>query len=146
MPTQLTSEDFKQSLTAHVATKGEELYQKYGPHIGWKELRRILEDRDFCRYPCEIAFDASALQPGEFAHPTARSERPEDGFVMHVHPIFMTQLEQVPCLALYHLVVVNYGQFASADDAETFGASALGLSRDDYYNMLCQLADQICEP
>jgi hypothetical protein len=43
----------------------------------------------------------------------------------------------------YQLVRVNYGEFASADDAEVFGASALGLSRDAYYESLCQLADQI---
>jgi len=145
MPTQLTTEDFKQSLTAHVASKGEELYQKYGPHIGWKELRLILDDRAFCRYPCEIVFDASELQHGEFAHPVQRGERPEEGFAMYVHPAFMTQLAHVPYLVLYQLVAVNYGEFASAEDAETFGANSLGLTPDDYYNTLCQLADQICE-
>jgi hypothetical protein len=145
MPTQLTSEDFKQSLTAHVAAKGEELFQKYGPHIGWKELRLILDDRAFCRYPCEIVFDASELQPGEFAHPVAKGARPEEGFAMHVQPAFMTQLAQVPYLVLYQLVAVNYGEFASAEDAETFGSSALGILKEEYYNMLCQLADQLCE-
>jgi len=145
MPTQLTSEDFKQSLTAHLAAKGEELFQKYGPHIGWKELRLILDDRVFCRYPCEIVFDASELQPGEVAHPVSKGACPEEGFAMHVHPAFMTQLPYVPYLVFYQLVVVNYGEFASAEDAETFGSSALGISKDEYYNALCQLADQICE-
>jgi hypothetical protein len=44
---------------------------------------------------------------------------------------------------LYQLVLVNYGEFASADDAETFGAHALGLAKDDYYQALCRLADEI---
>ena len=30
MPTQLTTDDFKQSLNGHVAAKGEEIYAKYG--------------------------------------------------------------------------------------------------------------------
>ena len=145
MPTQLTTDDFRQSLTAHLATKGDDLYAKYGPQIGWKELLRIFDDRAFCRYPCEIIFDASPLLPGEFAHPLQKGERPEDGFVMHVHPVFMAQLQQVPHLVLYQLVLVNYGEFASADDAETFGAAALGLPREDYYNILCAMADQIGE-
>ena len=34
-------------------------------------------------------------------------------------------------------------QFASADDAEAFGASALGLTKDDYYRRLCELADRL---
>lgn len=143
MATQLTADDAKQSLTAHVAIKGAEINEKFGPHIGWKELRRILDDRACVRYPCEIAFDAGQLAPGEFAHPVARSERPEDGFTMFVHPIYMTQLERVPCLVLYQLVLVNYGEFASAEDAETFGAAALGISRDEYYATLCELADEL---
>ena len=143
MPKQLTVDDFKESLNAHVAAKGEEIRARFGPHIGWAELQRILTDRAAVRYPCEIVFDAGALQPGEFAHPISKGACPEDGFTMSVHPFFMTQLEYVPWLVLYQLVCVNYGEFASADDAETFGAAALGISRDDYYAKLCELADQI---
>ena len=119
----LTIEDGRQSLNAHVASKADEIRAKYGPRIGWKELLRILEDRACVRYPCEIVFDAAPLKEGELAHPIAKGERPEDGFTMFVHPIFMTQLSQVPCLVLYQLVLVNYGDFASPDDAETFGAT-----------------------
>jgi hypothetical protein len=143
MATQLTAEDGRQSLSAHAAAKGDEIRAKYGPHIGWSELQRILQDRACVRYPCEIIFDAGPLQPGEFAHPVPRGERPEDGFDLHIHPYFMTQLDRISHLALYQLVVVNYGEFASPDDAETFGASALNLSKEEYYKSLCDLADEI---
>lgn len=143
MPTQLTAEDARQSLNAHVAAKGAEIFAKYGPHIGWKELQRILKDDDCVRYPCQVVFDSSGLQPGEFAYPAANGDRPGDGFKMFVHPFFMTQLSQVPAIVLYQLVLVNYGQFASPDDAETFGAAAVGLSQEDYYAQLCELADQL---
>ncbi|HTY88543.1 MAG TPA: hypothetical protein VMB80_13835 [Candidatus Acidoferrum sp.] len=146
MAIQLTAEDARQSLNAHVAARGAELRAKYGPRIGWLELQQLLTDRSQVRYPCEVVFHAGPLQPGEFAHPVARGERPEDGFVMHVHPVFLTQLSQVPALVLYQLVLVNYGEFASADDAETFGAAALGISRDEYYQTLCALAGQVGEP
>jgi hypothetical protein len=141
MPTQLSTDDFHQSLNGHVAAKGEEIRAQFGPNIGWRELLRILEDRACVRYPCTVTFAAAALQPGEFAHPVQNGENPEDGFVIQVHPIFMTQPEHVPALVLYQLVVVNYGGFASSDDAETFGAAALGLSKDEYYDRLCALAD-----
>jgi hypothetical protein len=62
---------------------------------------------------------------------------------MFVHPIFMTQLAVVPTLVLYQLVLVNYGEFASSNDAEAFGAAALGLNQEAYYERLCDLADQI---
>ncbi len=143
MATQLTADDARQSLTAHVAAKGAEVRAKYGPTIGWAELQRLLKDRAFVRYPCEITFDSAHLRPGEFAYAAAKGESPEDGFTLHVHPVYMLDLPSVPALVLYHLVSVNYGDFAAADDAEAFGAAALGLSRDDYYAMLCALADRL---
>ena len=145
MATQLTADDARQSLTSHVVAKGAEINAKYGPRIGWKELQRILEDRSCVRYPCQVVFDAAGLQPREFAHPAANGERPEDGFTMYVNPLFMTDLARVPLLVLYQLVLINYGEFASPDDAETFGASAAGLSRDDYYAELCEMADQLAD-
>ena len=146
MSKQLTTEDARQSLTAHAAAKGLEIREKYGPHIGWKELQQILQDRNCVRYPCEILFDAAGLQPGELAHPVAKGEQPEAGFTIFVHPLLLLELERVPPLVLYQLVLVNYGDFASADDAESFGANALGLSKDDYYRALCEMADEIAPP
>lgn len=143
MATQLSAEDARQSLNAHVAAKGAEIFEKYGPHIGWKELQAILKDEDCVRYPCELVFDAASLQPGELAHPIPNGEQPSDGFTMFVHPIFMAQLAEVPRIVLYQLVLVNYGEFASSDDAEKFGAAALGLGVEDYYLQLCTLADQL---
>ena len=136
-----SAHDARQSLNASAAAIGAEIYAKYGPRIGWTQLLQILGDRSCARYPCEIVFDAVPLQAGEFAHPVAKGDQPRDGFTRYVHPIFMMQLEQVPLLVLYQLVLVNYGAFASPEDAETFGAAALGLSKDEYYHALCGLAE-----
>lgn len=143
MATQLTADDARQSLNAHVAAKGAEIFEKYGPNIGYKELLAILEDRACVRYPCKLTFDSSQLGPGEFAHPLPESENPEGGFTMMVHPRFMTDLARVPYLVFYQLVLVNYGAFASSDDAEIFGANALGLPREEYYEALCEMADDL---
>jgi hypothetical protein len=141
MSRQLTADDARQSLNEHVAAKGAEIFAKYGPHIGWDELQRILEDRACVRYPCQIAFDPGPLQKGECAWPNPKSGQPEDGFVMQVHPLFLMRLERVAHLVLYQLVLVNYGQFASSEDAEVFGAAALGIPREQYYQDLCEMAD-----
>jgi hypothetical protein len=143
MATHLTPHDAQQSLSAHVAAKGDEIRAKYGPVIGWNELLRILEDRQCARYPCEIVFDQRPLEAGEFAYPLAKGARPEDGFTVYVHPLFLADLRRVPWLVFYQLVRVNYGPFASAEDAETFGAHALGLEKDSYYQALCQMANLV---
>ncbi len=143
MAKQLTAADARESLSAHVAAKGAEIGQKFGPRLDWAALQRLLQDTAYVRYPCEIRFDVAGLHPGEFAHPEPRGERPEDGFVMYVHPLFALDLASVPALVLYQLVAVNYGEFASADDAEIFGANALGLSQDAYYELLCAYSDRV---
>ena len=145
MARQLTLEDAKQSLTAHIATKGAEIHARFGPRIGYAELQRLLADRDCTRYPVEIVFSAAELRDGEFAHPVAKSGNPEDGFTLHVHPYFATQLAYVPALVLYQLVLVNYGDFASPTDAEVFGAAVLGMTQEDYYHGLCEMADLVSE-
>ena len=146
MATQLTAEDAKQSLTAHVEAKGAEIQAKYWPQIGLSELQALLNDRTCVRYPCRIEFDSSRLQPGEFAYPEPAGPSPEDGFTLYVHPIYQSRPSMVPYLVLYQLVVVNYGDFASPDDAEAFAAAALGLDRELYYQALCSLADELAAP
>jgi hypothetical protein len=143
MAIQLTAEDARQSMQAHVAFKGAEIHEKYGPHIGWNQLLALLQDKSCVRYPCEVMFDSSPLNDNEFAHATQKGERPEEGFTIFIHPYFATQLNRVPHLALYQLVLVNYGEFASADDAEIFGSHALGISTEEYYETLCAMVDEI---
>lgn len=126
-----------------MATKGSEIREKYGPHIGWKQLQEILVDRACVRYPCDIVFDSAPLLEKEFAHPVARGEDPESGYTLYVHPFFSTQLPEAVALVLYQLVLVNYGSFASAADAEAFGAAVLGMDPEDYYRKICALADAI---
>ncbi|HWX22569.1 MAG TPA: hypothetical protein VN578_21920 [Candidatus Binatia bacterium] len=138
-----TIDDARQSLADHGVAKGREIHQKYGPQLAWEDLLRLLKDRAYVRYPCEIVFDAGPLLPGEFAYPLPKGTRPEDGFAMHVHPVFGTQLDRAVWLVLYQLVVVNYGACASADEAESFGAAALGVGKDDYYKALCEMAEQL---
>lgn len=143
MATELTAADARQSLRDHVAAKGAEIRAKFGPHLGWTELNELLSDRKFVRYPCTVAFDSLPLQGDEFAYPEPLGQSPEAGFRICVHPYFESDLESVPALVLYQLVAVNYGDFATAEDAEAFGAAALGLSREEYYERVSRLVDQL---
>jgi len=133
----------KPPLRDQVAATGAEIRQQYGPQIGWQELLQLLADRRYVRFPCDIQFDDGPLLPGEFAHPVPKGERPEAGYSICVHPRFAAQLSVVPYLVLHQLVLINFGPGATADDAETFGSLALGLSKDAYYQALCELAAQI---
>jgi len=143
MARELKSKTARHCLSEEVAAKGLEIRDKYGPQIGWDELARLLQDRSCVPYPCEVKFDSAPLLPGEFAHPMARGTTPDEGYIIYIHPIYASQLPSVSYLVLHQLGLINYGDSATLDDAEVFGSSALGLSKEDYYHALCELSAQI---
>ncbi|MBI5691890.1 MAG: hypothetical protein HZC55_17555 [Verrucomicrobia bacterium] len=142
----LSAADARQSLTDHVVARGLEALTRYGPHLGWDALQRLLLDRTQVRYPCTVVFSEAGLLPGELAHPAPCGDRPEDGFLLHVHPCFQSNRDEAAAVVLYQLVLVNYGEFASAHEAESYGAAALGLTRDEYYDWMCRLAERVPTP
>ena len=126
-----------------MAAQAAEIRQKYGPEMGWNQLLQLLEDRSLVRFPCEVRFDAEPLLAGEFAHTLPKGSQAEDGFTIYVHPCYADQLARVPYIVLYQIVLINYGSMVTADDAETFGSRALGLTKDQYYSVLCELSGQV---
>lgn len=131
------------ALTAHAREKGAQLFAAYGPSIGWGEVCRILADRRFVRHACKVEFSVDGLEPGEFAFAVARGGRPEDGFVMRVHPVFQHRLDDAAVLVLYQLAVVNYGELASDDGALAFCSASLGLDEDACYERIRGLAEDV---
>ncbi len=133
----------RQAMSVQIAAEGAEVGAKYGPEIGWDKLLRLLQDRRVVKFPCDLCFDSVPLLPGEFAHAALKGVTPEDGYTIFVHPVYQGELHRVSYLVLHRLVLVNHGQGATAEDAETFGSLALGLSKEEYYNALCDLSAQI---
>jgi hypothetical protein len=130
------------SLKEILRAKAAEIREKYGPVLGWEQLQRLLQDRTLTPFPCEVCFDATPLLPGEFANAVPKGGSREEGYIIYLHPIYATQLEQVSYLVLHRLGLIH-SDCATVDDAEMFGSVALGLSKDAYYRALCELSGQI---
>jgi len=143
MTTAPTPEEGQAALQAHCRFRAAEAREKYGGTIGFEEIKRILEDRAVVRYPTTLCFDARPLQPGEFAHAEPVNQFPANGFVLFVHPFFEERPEVLPALIAYHIPRINYGEIATHEEAEIFGAELLGMEIDAYYEGLCRLADSI---
>jgi hypothetical protein len=122
---------------------GQDIRRKYGSALDWKGLLELLEDRDLIPQHCEIVFDADPLLPGECAHLAKRGISGENGYVLYIHPVFQFQLSQIPFLVLQQVAFMTAGGMTSAEQAERFGASVLGISADEYYQVLCDLAAQV---
>ncbi len=141
----LTEEDGRKALLDHVIDRALLARDRHGAVIDESAIRAMLEDREVVRYPVTIVFDAAALEPGEFAWAEQAGERPSDGFRLHVHPRYAGRADALPLLVAYHLVRVNYGEIATREEAEVFGATLLGMEVNDYYAAICRLADELVE-
>lgn len=143
MGKKLSLEDGQIALRDHIIEKGLEIREKYGPEIDDIVLLDILSDDEFIRFPTRVEFNTSRVDEGLFAVADPIEDSPQRGYIIYVHEFFKDKTEFLPALVLYHLVTVNYGDFASHEDAEIFGATVLGMDKEDYYQLLCNLTDMI---
>lgn len=134
--------DAKAGLRDHVVERARLARARHGPIIDDAAILRILDDREIVRYPAGVRFDKAALRPGEFAWAAPLGEHPREGYCIFVHPRFEHQRDLWPIILAYYLPTINYGDIASSDDCELFGATLLGLDVEDYYNTLCALSDE----
>jgi len=142
-PLRLTLEDGRRALAVHCLDIGHKLRETYGKAIDYELLQTILKDEAFVRYPVRLQFDSTKVENGMFAATERVSTDASAGFVIYIHECFKKRLGNVPALVFYHLVAVNYGEFATHNEAEEFGSSALGMEKEEYYQLLCCLTDQI---
>lgn len=144
-PLNLTLEDGRRALGVHVLEKGHRLRQKYGSFIDMDVLEQILRDEEFVRYPTRLIFDSGRVDAGLFGVVEKVGMDAAEGYVICLHECFQRRSGDVPALVLYLLVAVNYGDFASGNEAEEFASAALGMEKDYYYEYICRLVDGIPE-
>ncbi len=138
-----TVEDGRRSLSEHVETKALEARVIYGPDVDWAAMQRMLTDERYVRFPVEVVFDGEPLGPGELAFTEQVADDPAQGYRLVVHPRYENRDKLLPLIVAYQLVVVNYGEIATHEEAELFGATLLGLEVEDYYQTLCLAADAL---
>ena len=131
------------AVSRHAIEKADDIRERYGPVIDYPVVLQILEDRKCVRYPVELRFVSDGIEPGLFAKTEPVSENLDDGYIMSLHQDFQDRPDILPPLIFYQLVLVNYDDLATADDAELFGSGVLGMDRDDYYKQIVNLTDEL---
>ncbi len=81
--------------------------------------------------------DHVATEDDEYIKLTDRS------YNLYIHECFEGQPEKLLPLIIYQLPIVNYGDIASYEDSEVFGSALMQMDQDDYYQVICDLADSI---
>ncbi|MHC4446278.1 MAG: hypothetical protein ACYSXF_00540 [Planctomycetota bacterium] len=138
---EIDTEQAKRAFHEHLVDKAMAARLKYGLYIDAAAILQMLKDPEVVRYPTTVLFDASPLQPHEFAYSQPLGFHASDGYALCIHPFFKPQREILPLLIAYHIPTINYGGIVEADDAELYGTTLLGLEADTYYQALCELTD-----
>lgn len=138
-----TAAEAQQSLRDHAVAKAAEARLRRGGLIDRPEMMAMLDDRSVVRYPLGVRFDSEPLHAGEFACLEALGGHPSDGFCLFIHPMFEAVDDLIPLLIAYYIPSVNYGEVASHVEAELFGATLLGIEVEEYYKILCSVADTV---
>lgn len=142
-PRKATAEGGKRALRDHILERALLARERHGSLSDLAAFLRLLEDREVVRYPTVLEFTRDDLRPGELGHAEPLGSRPADGFRLLIHQKFRDRPGTAPLVAAYYLVTVNYGEIATFEEAELFGATLLGLEVDAYYSLLCSLADEL---
>ena len=131
------------AVTLHAVEKAKAIRAQYGDPIDYQAILRMFDDRKATRYPVRLQFVDEGIEPGMFARTEPLSDNLDDGYLISMHTGLEGREDILPPLILYQLVLVNYGDLATANDAELFGATLLGMERDDYYQLICTITDSL---
>jgi len=131
------------AVSMHAMERAKDIRARYGPDIDYPSVLSIIQDRKSTRYPVQIRFVSKGIEPGMFAKTELVSEDPDDGYIISLHIRFQDRTSVLPALVLYQLVLVNYGDLATAHDAELFGSGILGVDQDAYYEQITALTDEL---
>jgi len=159
MQEEATQEELRESMNLHLRQKAQEVIDKYGELNSLSVLTEVMSDRKFVRYPVNIIYDSTKVDAGLFIatemNLSVKNHRHEDdddyikptdrSYNFFVHECFEGQPDKLLPLILYHLPSVNYGDIATYEDSEIFASALLQMSQDDYYHLVCNLADSIPE-
>ncbi|MES9862957.1 MAG: hypothetical protein ABW157_09440 [Candidatus Thiodiazotropha sp. LLP2] len=131
------------AVSLHAYEKAKEIRTRYGDNINYQTVLVMLEDRKSIRYPVQLRFVTEKIESGMFAKTEAISENPDEGYIIFLHHNFKDRHDILPALILYQSVLVNYGDLATANDAELFGATVLGMDRDTYYEQIVAVTENL---
>jgi hypothetical protein len=131
----------EESLKDHLVNTAILAHQEHSPLSG-ERLLELLENRNLVRHPVKLVFENGSMAPHQFAHPELDGE----SFKLYVHPQLKHNAEMLAQAVAYFIPVMNYGSLINDDHCLIYGATLLGMTIDDYYRALCNLADSVGAP
>jgi hypothetical protein len=134
-------EALRDALMRHAVGAASRSVAKLGGPLSCENIGRFLFDQDCLKYNTEIFYDASELEPHQFAQPVIEGGPARRTCALYVHPWFAARPEYLPLIVAYMAGAINYGSAASPELCEVYGAALLGMTREEFYGCVCRMAD-----
>ncbi len=136
------AEEGERALLAHLLDRAVHARSKYGA-ITTENLGDFLRDPECVRYPTRLIFERGEMASHQFAQPDDDLRDPQSkGKVLYVDPELRNHPHLLPFAVAYFVPVLNYGEdFVDDRHCTEYGAALFGLSEEDFYERICQLAD-----
>lgn len=129
-------------LTTRLREQGESALALYGG-LRPSNLATFLEDRNQVRYPTRLVLELGEMGPHQFAQPEADIRNPQ-GIMLYVRPILGKRPDYLVKAVAYMIPVINFGSKLITDEnCITYGAALFGVSPDDFYDSICEVADWV---
>lgn len=129
------------ALSHHAAEAAVRARAALGANLDAENLGTFLSERILLRLPTELRFDGLGLDPHQFAHPVFVTENGERRCILHICSQYKDLPDTHAYIVAYMAAAINYGAAASAELCETYGATLMGISVEDFYAAICRIAD-----
>jgi hypothetical protein len=137
------SRPFHPALFEHARFAAQRAHARLGGFLNPSNLDKFLEDNLCLRYPTRIIYDRTGLDPHQVAQPFYRQSRDGVFCDLHVDP----ELQKTPgsnyLVVAYMAAVINYGDAATPELAELYGALLTGIDQEMFYDKMCAVADSV---
>lgn len=133
----------QQSLRDHLVAQALVAHQKYAP-LTFDKLDAFLRDPDCLRHPTRLVFEFGEMAMHQFAQPDLDwRNREQDGRVLYLRPALRERPDLVVPSVAYMVPLINYGEVVADDHCLLYGATLLGLLNDEFYELICRVADYV---
>ncbi|MFC1736586.1 hypothetical protein ACFL1X_10755 [Candidatus Hydrogenedentota bacterium] len=134
-------DDTARLLREHALFATQRARDLLGSVLSTDNLERFLKESLCLRYPTEIVFTRSELEPHQFAQPFFSGEGEGRTCELRIDPSFDQRPDDLPWLVAYMAAAINYGGQATPELCEIAGAELMGVSQESFYTKICDLAD-----
>ena len=131
----------EQSLRNRLVSQAAKAHQKHHAPSGIN-LPALLSDPECLRHPVRLAYELGEMAPHQFGQPGIDPQSRElDGRVLYLRPVLQEHPDLLLRAVAYLIPLINYGEVVTDEHCLLYGATLLGLTEDEYYRRVCELAD-----